>query len=157
MKCVEHLAGGQESDHFHRSWCRQEQSLKWIQWSAFVPAGTSCTEILWVSLFLKVMFSPMFVNLYVVGWLVGLSAWLHKNYWADFHKTWMENGCLPRIDSIIFWCRCGQRDGSRNFFSLSSTCFFNIVVLFSGNNARHLDETNQTYSTKACKLFLLAT
>ena len=29
---------------------------------------------------------------------VGVSAGLHKTYWTDFHKTWTEDGCQPRID-----------------------------------------------------------
>lgn len=29
-------------------------------------------------------------------WLVDLSAWLLKNYWMIFHKTWMEDGYQPQ-------------------------------------------------------------
>ena len=37
------------------------------------------------------------------AWLVGLSAGIYKNCWNNFHKTWMEEGCRPRIDHVTFF------------------------------------------------------
>ena len=52
----------------------------------------------------EVVFSPM-----SICWLDGLvvsriTKGKKKNYIADFHKTWMENGSWQRIDPINFWC-----------------------------------------------------
>lgn len=35
--------------------------------------------------------------------VVGSSAGLHKNYFPDFHETWMEDESQARIDSSEFW------------------------------------------------------
>ena len=67
------------------------------------------------------------------SWFVGLWAGWNKNYRTDFHKTWMKEGSLPRLEPINFWCR------SLNLFWLSLTlrhgAFFNIFDNFSGNSA----------------------
>lgn len=31
------------------------------------------------------------------------SAGLNKNYRTHSHKTWMDDGCQPRIEPITFW------------------------------------------------------
>ena len=36
--------------------------------------------------------------------LFGLSAGLHKNYWTDFHKSWMVDGSWLRTDPVNFCC-----------------------------------------------------
>lgn len=39
-----------------------------------------------------------------ICWLAGLSVGLHKNYWTDFHKTWVEDVSKSSKDPINFWC-----------------------------------------------------
>ena len=50
---------------------------------------------------------------------VGLSAGLHKNCRTDCHQTRMADGSQLGIDPGNSWCGSGQRDRSRNVFSLS--------------------------------------
>ena len=37
----------------------------------------------------------------VFCWLVGLWPGFGKNYWTDFHETWMEDRSRPRIDHSL--------------------------------------------------------
>lgn len=39
--------------------------------------------------------------------LVGLSSGVQKNNSTDFHETWMEDWCQPRIDLTCFLCGSG--------------------------------------------------
>lgn len=57
----------------------------------------------------KVMFSSR-----IVCWL---SAELHKNYSIVLHKTWVEDGSLPRIVPINFWWGSYKRTDPGHFFS----------------------------------------
>lgn len=53
--------------------------------------ASKCKLILQVTSAKEVMFSPV-----SIGLCVGLSAALHKNYWTDFHETWMADGSRPK-------------------------------------------------------------
>ena len=49
--------------------------------------------ILFITSTKEVMFSTVSISL-----LVGLSAGLHKSYWTDFHKIWIEDGSWVKED-----------------------------------------------------------
>lgn len=83
-------------------------------WSCHSTSSSSCWEPFWQQ-------PPLVCNTTVshrshvythICLLVGLSAGWHKNFWMDFHKTWMEEESRPRMDPMNFWCR------SRRFSSL---------------------------------------
>ena len=77
--------------YFDKTWvkfslCWQRRSLKSLKKKNLL--------ISWVnSSYKEVMLSPVSICL-----LVGLSIGLHKNYYTDFHETWMEDVSRPRID-----------------------------------------------------------
>lgn len=43
-----------------------------------------------------------------VGWVAGLWAAIHKNYWMDFSQTWMEDRSQPPTEPINFWWGSGS-------------------------------------------------
>ena len=79
------------------------------------------------------------------GFLVGLWAGLHKNYWIDFLETWMEEWSQPRIQPINFWCssRLSYESGGLGGGICSTGCHFlqigNRIKL--GNKNYHKNST----------------
>ena len=65
-------------------------------------------------------------------WFVGLSARLHKNYWRDFPKTWIEDEFQPLTFGEDLDKGTDPRTGTG---LLQDRAFFDIFIHFSGNNA----------------------
>ena len=64
-------------------------------------------------------------HLLLVGWLVGLSAGLYKNYRTAFHQNWMEDGSQARIDPMNCFTilQFDLRYGELKFWLSSNQCF----------------------------------
>ena len=67
-----------------------------------------------------------------VCWMVGLSAGLHKNYFTDFNKTWMEDGSQPMIDPTNFEYKSGITFFTSAFFI---HLFIDMLVISLGNKS----------------------
>lgn len=73
------------------------------------------------------------------GLMVVKSAVLHKYYWMDFHKTWIEDGYWPKTDPINSRKRekKGQVQGVfLNFINSARwRVFWHVCFIYSGYNA----------------------
>lgn len=74
--------------------------LKLFKWKGVL---ISCKQS-WYNLFQP---SPWKFLPVSVSFVVGLSTEFHKNYYTDFHQTWLDNWPQAGIDLVNFWWASG--------------------------------------------------